>query len=91
MSSLDSNTESHEALASPMHQPFYTLLENLAPHIPISDELLNANPQKRAKQIMRAAGLKAGAMSAGLALPPGPIGMLTVINAPKFYQESAKA
>lgn len=28
---------------------------------------------------MRTAGLKAGAVSAGLAIPPGPLGMLTVI------------
>ncbi len=62
-----------------MHPPFYKLLEDLATSIPVSEELLNANPEKRAKEIVRSAGLKAGAMSAGLALPPGPIGMLTVI------------
>jgi hypothetical protein len=62
-----------------MPLPIHQLLEDLATHIPVSDELLNANPEKRAREIVRAAGLKAGAMSAGMALPPGPLGMLTVI------------
>ena len=56
-----------------------TALENLATSIPHSDEPLSADPRERARGIARFAGLKAGAMSAGLALPPGPLGLLTVI------------
>ena len=40
---------------------------------------MSANPRKRAAEIVRVAGFKAAAMSATLALPPGPAGMLTVI------------
>ena len=40
---------------------------------------MSTNPAARAREIVRAAGLRAGAMSATLALPPGPLGMLTVI------------
>jgi len=55
------------------------MFEDLATGIPLSSEPLSASPKERAREIMRVAGLKAGAMSAGLALPPGPMGMLTVI------------
>jgi len=71
---------SNEALALPPAQmTFLRLLEDLATSIPPSAEPLNANPRSRAKGIVRAAGLNAGAISAGLALPPGPLGLLTVI------------
>ena len=62
-----------------MQQRFLRLFEDLATGVPSSTEPPSANPQRRAKEIVRVAGLKAGAMSAGLALPPGPMGMLTVI------------
>lgn len=55
------------------------LLEDLATSIPHSAEPANDKPKARAKRIVRAAGLNAGALSAGLALPPGPLGLLTVI------------
>jgi hypothetical protein len=54
-------------------------LENLVASVPSSDELLSTMPQDRAREIVRLAGFKAGAISAGLAIPPGPVGMLTVI------------
>ncbi|MCX6864954.1 MAG: hypothetical protein NTV46_01805, partial [Verrucomicrobia bacterium] len=55
------------------------MLEDLATSIPPSEEPWSAKPGQRAREIVRGAGLKAGAMSAGLALPPGPLGLLTVI------------
>lgn len=79
MSSSDPKRDTHEALALPARQQFVQMFEDLATGIPPSSEPLSAKPKERAKEIVRVAGLKAGAISAGLALPPGPIGMLTVI------------
>lgn len=66
-------------LSLPSDNPLVRALENLALNIPSSSEPVSANPRKRAAEIVRIAGFKAGAMSATLALPPGPAGMLTVI------------
>lgn len=79
MSKPDLEPESYGALALPASQSFLRMLEYLATSIPPSEEPWSANPGQRAREIVRGAGLKAGAMSAGLALPPGPLGMLTVI------------
>ena len=69
----------HEDLALPARQTWLDLIENLATSIPSSAEPSSANPKARAGEIVRVAGLKAGALSATLALPPGPVGLLTVI------------
>lgn len=66
-------------LSLPSDNPLVRALENVALNIPSSQEPASANPRKRAAEIVRVAGFKAGAMSATLALPPGPAGMLTVI------------
>jgi hypothetical protein len=66
-------------LGLPAQQTVFRLLENLVTRVPSSKEILSATPQDRAREIVRMAGLKAGALSAGLAIPPGPAGMLTVI------------
>lgn len=66
-------------LSQPSQNPLIRALENLALNIPVSAEPVSGNPRKRAAEIVRIAGFKAGAMSATLALPPGPAGMLTVI------------
>ncbi len=79
MPSSDPERDAHEVLALPAQQQFVRMFEDLATGIPPSSEPLSANPQERAREIVRVAGLKAGAMSAGFALPPGPMGMLTVI------------
>lgn len=47
--------------------------------IPSTSELTSSDPQVRAREIARSASLKAGATSASFALPPGPLGMVTVI------------
>ncbi len=79
MPANDPVTKAHEALTEPARQTLLRALEDIATGIPPSLEGVSANPQERARQIVRAAGLKAGAMSAGLALPPGPMGMLTIV------------
>lgn len=65
--------------ALPARQSWLDMIENLATSIPSSAEPAIANPEPRAAEIVRVAGLKAGALSATLALAPGPAGMLTVI------------
>jgi hypothetical protein len=75
---MESNNPGGE-LSQPTQNPLLRALENLALNIPNSAEPVSANPRKRAADIVRVAGFKAGAMSATLALPPGPAGMLTVI------------
>ena len=68
-----------DVLALPAQQRFVRMFEDLATGIPPSSEPVSSKPNERAGEIVRVAGLKAGAMSAGLALPSGPMGMLTVI------------
>ena len=79
MTAPDSEPNSNEVLALPAQATFLRMLEDLATSIPPSAEPTNDNPRLRAKGIVRTAGLNAGALSAGLALPPGPLGLLTVI------------
>ncbi len=60
-------------------QTWLQMLEDLALKIPSSAEPASDHPHARAAEIIRVAGFKAGALSATLALPPGPLGLLTVI------------
>lgn len=48
-------------------------------HIPGSGEKQSPHPAERAQAIARSASRKAAATAAGLALPPGPLGWLTVL------------
>ncbi len=73
------NSDSDGELANPALHPFLRALENLAITIPTSTEAVSDHPGVRAREIVRVASLKAGALSATLAIPPGPLGMLTVI------------
>ena len=75
--SESSNTKTE--LAFPAQQTVIRVLEDLVSSVPTSTELLSNTPQERAREIVRMAGFKAGAVSAGLAIPPGPTGLLTVI------------
>ena len=67
------------ALSQPGQQKLFQMLENLVSSVPSSDELASVEPSVRAREIVRNASLKAGAVSAGLAIPPGPLGMLTIL------------
>ena len=73
------SSDAHIDPALPARQSWLDMIENLATSIPSSAEPAIANPKPRAAEIMRIAGLKAGALSATLALAPGPLGMLTVV------------
>jgi hypothetical protein len=51
--------------------------------IPSSDETPVADPQVRAHRLVATAALKSAALSGGLALPPGPFGVITLL--PDLY------
>jgi len=76
------NPEPDDVPALPVlraQRTIFSFLEDLASEIPSSSEPPNLEPHDRARRIVRVAGLKAGVMSGGLAIPPGPLGMLTII------------
>lgn len=51
--------------------------------VPTTREPTSATPNQRAQEIARAASLKAATMSGAMTLPPGPLGLLTVL--PDLY------
>lgn len=55
------------------------LLERVTSTVPDSPETQPANPAVRAQELTFAAASNAGAVAGALALPPGPLGLLTVI------------
>ncbi len=54
-------------------------LTRLLARIPASEEKPAVDPRSRAQRLARTAARKAAAASATMALPPGPVGMLTVL------------
>jgi hypothetical protein len=59
------------------------LIERIITTVPVPRTVQVADPDREADRIVRAAARKAAALSGSLALPPGPIGMLTVL--PDLY------
>ena len=55
------------------------VLTDLTSSVPASPEVANQNPSVRAREMTLAAASQAGAVAGALALPPGPLGMLTVL------------
>jgi len=64
---------------SGLNHKLHEQLLRLVSHIPLSREGKATSPHQRAKVIARTAALKAAAYSAGLALPPGPLGFFTIL------------
>ena len=58
-------------------------LERLLSEIPESKEPESRTPEDRARAIAHSAAIKAAMVSGGLALPPGPLGYLTIL--PDLY------
>lgn len=54
-------------------------LLDLIAQIPASNRLPSENPKKTAQDIINTAALKSAGISAALAIPPGPLGLLTVL------------
>src|SRR5690554_6026535 len=47
--------------------------------VPASEEPAHANPAKRSKSIANRTAIRAGLSAGSLALPPGPLGWLTIL------------
>ena len=56
-------------------------LQDLISEVPASRELAVNNPKLRAQYLADVAAMRAAAVSAGLAIVPGPVGILTIIPA----------
>ena len=54
-------------------------LRGLVSHVPTSGERRSASPSERARSLTLQASAKAALVSGTLALPPGPLGMLTIL------------
>jgi hypothetical protein len=54
-------------------------LQGFLGEIPTTKEPVSANPEQRAKEIANSASIKAAVVSGTLAIPPGPLGLLTII------------
>lgn len=52
---------------------------DLVAQVPATNEKPSATPEERAETIRKAAALKAAAVSGTLALPPGPLGVMTIL------------
>lgn len=76
---MSDTPEINQSLAHPAQQSVMNLLEKLVTSVPLSDEAVSNTPEERARDIVRVAGIKAGAVSATLAFAPGPMGLLTII------------
>jgi hypothetical protein len=61
------------------HSRIAEAILSLIGHIPETDEHQSRNPAKRAKSAANAAATKAALAAGTLALPPGPLGWLTVL------------
>ncbi len=55
------------------------LLMGLLSEMPLSDERHSLSPRERARKLALEASLKAAGVSGSFAIPPGPVGMLTVL------------
>ena len=54
-------------------------LEALISTVPGTSEKMSKDPASRVKDIIRAAALQAAAVSGTLAIPPGPLGIVTIV------------
>jgi len=71
-----------KALTTPDERPLQKLmdaLERFLSEVPDTVELVSATPEARSREIARRAARKAALLAGGLALPPGPLGYLTIV------------
>ena len=68
-----------EVVNTHIYAKVVAVIEEFLGKIPTTVEPISTDPKKRAAEITTAACIKAAAVSGTLALPPGPLGMLTVI------------
>ena len=60
-------------------EKLFKAIQRFLSEIPDTEETTSDDPDMRARSIAGAAALKAAMVSGGLAIPPGPAGMLTII------------
>ena len=75
-------SDNHDIILPPTEPPqqkLLNLLEKLVSSVPESTEAVSLTPDQRAREIVKIASLKAGAVSATFAFAPGPAGFLTII------------
>jgi hypothetical protein len=63
----------------PPHFKIAEALKELVARTPVSSEEESHNPFERANELKTAACIKSAAISGMLAIPPGPMGMLTIL------------
>lgn len=63
----------------PLPDKVYRILTDLISNTPKSLEPPSDDPKEKAKKITLQASAKAAVLSGGLSLPPGPVGMITVL------------
>lgn len=68
-----------QATGHPHHSKVVEILMDLVTRTPESDEEPSQIPLDRAQRLKRTACLKAATISGALALPPGPLGMATIL------------
>jgi hypothetical protein len=73
------NSTQSSATDPSIYNQFIDAILKLVSTIPETNEIVSMHPEMRAKHIAMAASLKASAISGALAIPPGPLGMLTII------------
>ena len=57
----------------------FEIVQRIIAEIPTSDEIQDTQPELRAHVLMKKAALRAATISGTLALPPGPLGVITVL------------
>src|ERR1035437_694366 len=75
MGKQDSEAVDHKTLTGRLSE---TILE-IVSSVPPSTEPASSDPKDRARRIANAAAAKAAMVSGGAALPPGPLGRLTIL------------
>src|SRR5262245_57006460 len=79
---MPSTDTEQKALTTPGGSPREKLLDTLErflSEVPDTVELVSATPEARAREIARHASRKAALLAGGLALPPGPLGYITIL------------
>lgn len=62
-----------------MRERVAKLLQASVLRVPVSREPAHPNPEARAEEIIQSAAVKAATVSGSLALPPGPLGLMTLL------------
>ncbi len=79
MDSQDADPSPIASVAEDLADKVFAIVKRIISEIPPSDEIEDTNPELRAHVLMKKAALKAATISGTLALPPGSLGVITVL------------